>query len=333
MELDEEEDGPVVEWFYDHQPLKHTRFVNGPSYRRWKLPLPVMSVLYRWAAQCVLGSDFGVSPPVSEPATTLTAHKQLNPPSNQKNQPNRLAGQLLSDFADRNYFYLFEPSAFITAKSLNMAIPGGPKFEPLFRDMDTRDEDWNEFNDINKLIIRRARGRGRARALCFLGGGPQRRLGAAARARGAPGFGGIEPAVLPAGLPAITAGAPPRRCICEWYSGGAARPTPALRSHPPPHPPPLTHPPPHPPTPSPPILYSPLLPSPNPSKYSPLPGPPSAPSTRWPSPTSTTTGPARFGGGGLIVGRGSGRENCRGRRWKGGRGAGWEGERAGLSTD
>jgi pre-mRNA-processing factor 8 len=56
--------------------------------------------------------------------------------------------------ACRNYFYLFEPSAFVTAKSLNMCIPGGPKFEPLFRDMDTRDEDWNEFNDINKLIIR-----------------------------------------------------------------------------------------------------------------------------------------------------------------------------------
>jgi len=54
----------------------------------------------------------------------------------------------------RNYFYLFEPNAFITAKSLNMCIPGGPKFEPLFRDMDTRDEDWNEFNDINKIIIR-----------------------------------------------------------------------------------------------------------------------------------------------------------------------------------
>ncbi|GKG41399.1 pre-mRNA-processing-splicing factor 8A, partial [Tanacetum coccineum] len=31
---------------------------------------------------------------------------------------------------------------------------GGPKFEPLYRDMDTGDEDWNEFNDINKLIIR-----------------------------------------------------------------------------------------------------------------------------------------------------------------------------------
>ncbi|GLC46153.1 Pre-mRNA-processing-splicing factor 8A [Pleodorina starrii] len=112
MELDEDEDAAVYEWFYDHQPLKHTKFVNGPSYKRWKLPLPVMATLYR------------------------------------------LAGQLLTDFPDRNYFYLFEPQAFITAKSLNMCIPGGPKFEPLFRDMDTRDEDWNEFNDINKLIIR-----------------------------------------------------------------------------------------------------------------------------------------------------------------------------------
>jgi len=56
-----------------------------------------------------------------------------------------------------------------------MAIPGGPKFEPLFRDIDrmltnkenfflqlyliktfciATEEDWNEFNDINKIIIR-----------------------------------------------------------------------------------------------------------------------------------------------------------------------------------
>ena len=61
-----------------------------------------------------------------------------------------------SDEADRVLRDFFDPmaEAFITAKSLNMAIPGGPKFEPLFRDMDARDEDWNEFNDINKLIIR-----------------------------------------------------------------------------------------------------------------------------------------------------------------------------------
>lgn len=48
--------------------------MNGPSYKRWKLPLPIMSTLYR------------------------------------------LAGQLLSDFGDRNYFYLFEQQAFVTAK-------------------------------------------------------------------------------------------------------------------------------------------------------------------------------------------------------------------------
>ena len=35
-----------------------------------------------------------------------------------------------------------------------MAIPGGPKFEPLYRDMDNYDENWNEFNDIYKVIIR-----------------------------------------------------------------------------------------------------------------------------------------------------------------------------------
>jgi pre-mRNA-processing factor 8 len=63
----------------------------------------------------------------------------------------RLAGQLLSDIIDKNYFYLFNVNEFITAKSLNMCIPGGPKFEPMFRDMETRDSDWNEFNDINKI--------------------------------------------------------------------------------------------------------------------------------------------------------------------------------------
>ncbi|KAH7854029.1 hypothetical protein Vadar_009292 [Vaccinium darrowii] len=66
----------------------------------------------------------------------------------------RLAGQLLSDLIDRNYFYLFDKESFFTAKTLNMCIPGGPKFEPLYRDTEKGDEDWNEFNDINKLIIR-----------------------------------------------------------------------------------------------------------------------------------------------------------------------------------
>lgn len=112
MELDPQEDAPVYEWFYNHKPLVNTKFVNGPSYRSWKLNIPIMSNLYR------------------------------------------LASQLLSDFTDPNYFYLFDLKSFFTAKALNMAIPGGPKFEPLYRDVQDYDEDWNEFNDINKIIVR-----------------------------------------------------------------------------------------------------------------------------------------------------------------------------------
>lgn len=47
----------------------------------------------------------------------------------------RLANQLLTDLVDFNYFYLFDLKAFFTSKALNMAIPGGPKFEPLVRDI------------------------------------------------------------------------------------------------------------------------------------------------------------------------------------------------------
>ena len=65
-------------------------------------------------------------------------------------------GQILLSLAnqpDPNASYLFDKKAFFTAKALNTAIPGGLRFEPLYY-MDIFDEDWNEFNDINKVIIR-----------------------------------------------------------------------------------------------------------------------------------------------------------------------------------
>jgi len=113
MELDPEDDQAVANWFYDHKPLLDTKHINGSSYRKWRLNVPIMANLYR------------------------------------------LAGQLMSDLLDKNYWYLFDSKSFFTAKALNLAIPGGPKFEPLFRDnIGVDDEDWNEFNDINKIIIR-----------------------------------------------------------------------------------------------------------------------------------------------------------------------------------
>lgn len=114
MELDADEDAAVLEWLYDHEPLKGTPSIPGSSYRgRWKLPLPIMANLHR------------------------------------------LASQLLPEIIDRNYFYLFDLDSFLTSKALNLAVPGGPKFEPLFRDqVGGAEEDWNEFNDINKIIMR-----------------------------------------------------------------------------------------------------------------------------------------------------------------------------------
>ena len=115
MELDEDEDDAIFDWFYDAQPLgDNARHVNGPSYRSWWLSIAQMSNLYR------------------------------------------IASQLVTDVVDPNYFYLFDKRSFFTAKALNMAIPGGPKFEPQYRDEADDDDDWNEFNDINKLIVRHA---------------------------------------------------------------------------------------------------------------------------------------------------------------------------------
>jgi len=65
-----------------------------------------------------------------------------------------MANQLMTDLVDDNYFYLFDLKSFFTAKALNIAIPGGPKYEPLVKDAAILDDDWNEFNDINKVIIR-----------------------------------------------------------------------------------------------------------------------------------------------------------------------------------
>ena len=66
----------------------------------------------------------------------------------------RLSHQLLSDLVDKNYFHMFDLNSFLTAKALNVAIPGGPRFEPLYKDIDPNDEDFGEFNAIDRIIFR-----------------------------------------------------------------------------------------------------------------------------------------------------------------------------------
>lgn len=127
IDLDEDDDKYVKDWLYEsgsHMPLSdrdHVEdticedlvWVNGPSYKKWRLGTPIMENLYR------------------------------------------LAAPLVSTQKDKNYWYLFNKDHFLTAKALNVAIPGGPKFEPLYRDvLDKEEEDWNEFNDVHKIIVR-----------------------------------------------------------------------------------------------------------------------------------------------------------------------------------
>lgn len=71
-------------------------------------------------------------------------------------QAYKLAQPLLGDVYDPNYFYLFSKEAFFTSKSLNIALPGGPKFEPLFKEKTNNPEaeDFTEFNSIDRIIFR-----------------------------------------------------------------------------------------------------------------------------------------------------------------------------------
>eukprot|EP00536_Pseudo-nitzschia_multiseries_P007696 jgi/Psemu1/319191/estExt_fgenesh1_pm.C_1830010 len=122
LDLDDPQYDLIRDWFYDQQPLGDVRenpgdeilkhaWVNGPSYKTWRLDTQIMSQMFE------------------------------------------LAEPLLNAFPDKNVRYNFDLPHFLTAKALNAAIPGGPKFEPLFRDVE-EDEDWNDFNDISKIIIR-----------------------------------------------------------------------------------------------------------------------------------------------------------------------------------
>jgi pre-mRNA-processing factor 8 len=117
LDLDaENEDAPIAKWFFDNQPLRNK-----------KLYVPGPS--YRsWHLPVEIMSNL-----------------------------HRIASQLLTDLTrDPNRHHLFDLPSFLTAKAINTAIPGGPKFEPLFRDSADSEEDWNEFNDINKVVVRHA---------------------------------------------------------------------------------------------------------------------------------------------------------------------------------
>ncbi|KAK6462751.1 putative pre-mRNA splicing factor [Scheffersomyces coipomensis] len=68
----------------------------------------------------------------------------------------KLSEPLMPDVTDPNYFHLFDKNALFTAKSLNVSVPGGPKFEPLYKEKLNNPalEDFTEFNSIDRIIFR-----------------------------------------------------------------------------------------------------------------------------------------------------------------------------------
>ncbi|ODV81188.1 PROCN-domain-containing protein [Suhomyces tanzawaensis NRRL Y-17324] len=68
----------------------------------------------------------------------------------------KYAKSILPNENTGNVPHLFDKNSFFTAKSLNVALPGGPKFEPLFKDKINNPEleDFTEFNSIDRIIIR-----------------------------------------------------------------------------------------------------------------------------------------------------------------------------------
>ena len=61
-----------AQWFYENKPLQYTKYVKGPAYKRWKLPLPIMATLHRLASQ--------VCPPPQTHTPACRANLQLHLP-------------------------------------------------------------------------------------------------------------------------------------------------------------------------------------------------------------------------------------------------------------
>ncbi|KAF9923706.1 pre-mRNA-splicing factor 8, partial [Modicella reniformis] len=73
---------------------------------------------------------------VANPTVNDLSYKSWHLDLNQMYNLCKTEKQMMSDLTDKNYFYLFDKPGFSAVKALNVAIPGGRKFEPLYRDVD-----------------------------------------------------------------------------------------------------------------------------------------------------------------------------------------------------
>ena len=132
LELDEEEDAALCPWFYDHRPdtiaSPNDASAEKQSFIDWRRR--------RWQAS---------------PSLMATLK--------------RVGDALQPDTAIDDYNYCFDYRSFANAKAMNVSIPGGPKFHTntaggagIGRREDVDDDDWTEFGDLNKIIVRQPLG-------------------------------------------------------------------------------------------------------------------------------------------------------------------------------
>lgn len=83
------------------------------------------------------------------------SYKNYNLTTNTLMKLYQISEPLIDRVIDKNYYYLFDYQSFLIAKALNLSIPSGPKFEPLYPEDLKIVDDLNEFNDIDTIIFRK----------------------------------------------------------------------------------------------------------------------------------------------------------------------------------
>ncbi|KAI8869851.1 pre-mRNA-processing-splicing factor 8 [Ramicandelaber brevisporus] len=174
MDLDPKDDAKVFQWFYENKPLDGKSLTGDRQHKLMRAMAAAESSIEMYDEgddeddDNENGTGNGwedVDDDGNALAVNGPTYKRWSMDVSTMDNLRRLATPLSAESTDPNSFYLFNPDAFITAKSIGVVLPGGPKFDVTSADGNKRsksnviamyedDEDWTEFNDVYKIIVR-----------------------------------------------------------------------------------------------------------------------------------------------------------------------------------
>ncbi|KAJ5888218.1 hypothetical protein N7495_008259 [Penicillium taxi] len=115
---------------------------------------PIQLELDEYEDEAIYDWFYDHRPLLDTPHVNGPSYKSWNLNLPQMATLHRFSKQLLTEVIDQNRYHMWDLDSFFTAKALNVAIPGGPRFEPLYKDIDPNGEDFGEFNAIDRIIFR-----------------------------------------------------------------------------------------------------------------------------------------------------------------------------------